>query len=240
MKLGDYMVLFVKGVIIGIGINISSISIGVLLLILNLYKKVIYNISNFKNFKNNFKYILAILLGIFVGFISGNKFINYMLVNANMPLMIFFIGLIYGGISLNIKNIKRNGNIFNFITMLISFILMLGLNFIVLRSSNVLTGLMSLFIPGLGISYLFDFISSGGINIINILLLLLGFIFISKVINYLLVKIKNIDFIILGLIMASIVMILYNTNLSFGFVSIVMSMFTFGWGFLLSKAIDKE
>lgn len=237
MKLADYMVLFVKGVIIGIGINIFSISFAVLLFVLNLYKRIINIFSSFDNFKSNFKSVLAVFLGIILGIISGYNFINYTLVKFNMPVMIFFIGFIYGGISLFIKDVKKDKNIYNFLIILISFILMVGLNFLIINSSsNVFLGLLSLFIPGINISFIYNI----SYSFINIVILIIGIILFSKIINYFINKFNKFNYIVLGFIMASIVMILYNTKLNLSFVSIIMSLFTFGWGFLLSKAIDRE
>ena len=43
----------------------------------------------------NFKSLLAVILGIILGIISGYNFINYTLIKFNMPVMIFFIGFMY-------------------------------------------------------------------------------------------------------------------------------------------------
>lgn len=237
MKLGDYFVLFVKGIIVGIGINIFSISFAALLFVLNLYKRTINIVSSFDSFKKNFKSLLAVILGIILGLISGYNFINYTLVKFNMPLMIFFIGFMYGGISLFIKDIKKDKGKYNLLLIFISFILMIGLNFLIINiSSNVFLGLLSLFIPGINISFIYNI----SYSFINIVILIIGIILFSKIINYFINKFNKFNYIVLGFVMASIVMILYNTKLSLSFVSIIMSLFTFGWGFLLSKAIDKE
>ena len=183
------MVLFVKGIIIGISINVLHVSFAVLFVILNLYDKLINIFTDNKNIINNVKYFLVLVFGIIVGFISGNNFINHFISNYNMPLMIFFVGLMYGGISLYTKKIRNKVNVFNIIACLVSFFVILLLNLDFFNISNIylksLFGILSFVVPGIKCSFLFDFID---LNFLNIIFLVISLFCIFLVIRFLLYK----------------------------------------------------
>ena len=64
------MILFIKGIIIGIGKIVPGVSGAVLAVILKVYDKGINAIVNFKNdIKNNIKFLICIGLGIGIGII---------------------------------------------------------------------------------------------------------------------------------------------------------------------------
>ena len=115
---------FFKGMLVGIGGISPGLSGSVLLVILGLYQKVINTIGNFfKDIKNNFKFLLPIVLGAGVGIILFSKIVDYLLGNFEMYTRFAFLGLILGTIPLFYKEVKKEG--FNkkyYINIVVSFI----------------------------------------------------------------------------------------------------------------------
>ena len=101
---------FIKGMLVGIGGISPGLSGSVLLVILGLYQKVINTIGNFfKDIKNNFKFLLPIVLGAGVGIILFSKIVDYLLGNFEMYTRFAFLGLILGTIPLFYKEVKKEG-----------------------------------------------------------------------------------------------------------------------------------
>lgn len=113
---------FLKGIVIGIGKIIPGVSGAVLALSMGIYDKSIYYLNNLtKNIKESLKYLVPIALGILLGIILFSKVINYFLSNYYLPTMLFFIGLIIGGIPLISKNVSKKDYLFTAITFVIFF-----------------------------------------------------------------------------------------------------------------------
>ena len=101
---------FFKGMLVGIGGISPGLSGSVLLVILGLYQMVINTIGNFfKDIKNNFKFLLPIVLGAGVGIILFSKIVDYLLGNFEMYTRFAFLGLILGTIPLFYKEVKKEG-----------------------------------------------------------------------------------------------------------------------------------
>lgn len=101
---------FFKGMLVGIGGISPGLSGSVLLVILGLYQKVINTIGNFfKDIKNNFKFLLPIVLGAGVGIVLFSKIVDYLLGNFEMYTRFAFLGLILGTIPLFYKEVKKEG-----------------------------------------------------------------------------------------------------------------------------------
>lgn len=104
----EYIILFLKGMLIGVANIIPGVSGGTLMITLGLYEKIIDVISHFiKNFKENLKFILPIGLGMVVSVLVLSKIISTCLEKYPFPTTFFFIGLILGGIPL-LWNRSRN------------------------------------------------------------------------------------------------------------------------------------
>ncbi len=95
------IILFLKGMIIGVANIIPGVSGGTLMITLGLYEEVIETISNFfKNFKKNLKFIIPIGIGMVFAIFLLSKLISFCLDRYPFPTTLFFIGLIIGGIPL--------------------------------------------------------------------------------------------------------------------------------------------
>ena len=101
---------FLKGIIVGIGGIAPGLSGSVLLVILGLYEKAVSAIGTlFKDFKNNVKFLLPLVLGFGVGVIIFSKIVDFLLVNYEMYTRYAFLGLVLGTIPLFYKEVKKNG-----------------------------------------------------------------------------------------------------------------------------------
>jgi len=101
------MILFIIGLIIGIGKVIPGVSGAMLAISLGVYEKAINSVTNFfHNPKNNLKFLTILGSGILLAIILGSKLIIYLLNNCYLVTMMFFIGLIISGVFSYSKNIK--------------------------------------------------------------------------------------------------------------------------------------
>ncbi len=205
---------FIKGFICGIGNIVPGLSGSAFLIILGVYEKCLNAISNiFKDFKNSFKYLFPIGLGIILGTLLFSNIINYMLTNYLMITSLVFTFFLLGTIpSLLKKSFKYGVKLSYFIPFFITFSLGIMLlfyknniiyninyNFINLFLSGFLISISTI-IPGISSTVLLNifgmyniYISSiSTLNISILLPIMLGFIacsyFLSKLISYL---IKN-------------------------------------------------
>ncbi len=97
----EYILLILKGMIIGVANIIPGVSGGTLMIILGLYEDVINTISHFfKNFKKNLKFIIPIAIGMLLSILLLSKVISVCLEKYPFPTTLFFIGLILGGLPL--------------------------------------------------------------------------------------------------------------------------------------------
>lgn len=89
------------GAIIGVANIIPGVSGGTMMVILNVFDKIVGAISSFrKNVKENILYLLPILIGAAAGILAFSKGITFMLDNYPMITNFFFIGLIVGSVPL--------------------------------------------------------------------------------------------------------------------------------------------
>lgn len=120
------IILFIKGLIIGIGKIIPGVSGALLAIILNVYNEGLNKIVNiFCDFKKNILYLITIGIGIITGIIIFSNIINYMLNNYYVITMLFFIGLILGGILNILKEVDKKDYIYTVITIIIFCIISL-------------------------------------------------------------------------------------------------------------------
>ena len=107
-----------KGFIIGIGKIIPGVSGALLAITLGVYDKALNAITNFfDNKKENTKLLITLAIGIILAILIFSKIINYALTKYFLITMLFFIGLIIGGIPNILKKVKTK----NWYIILISF-----------------------------------------------------------------------------------------------------------------------
>ena len=103
------MINFIKGFVIGIGKIVPGVSGAMLAISLGVYDKAIYYICNFKNdIKNSFKYLFPLGVGIIISIVLFSKVISLCLNKYYVITMLFFIGLIIGGIPDILNKVNKN------------------------------------------------------------------------------------------------------------------------------------
>lgn len=99
--------LVAKGFFIGVANIIPGVSGGTLAITLGIYEKIIESISHFfKNWKEHVAFLLPIGIGAILSLLLLSNVIGYSLENFPVPTVLFFIGLILGGIPLLMKKVK--------------------------------------------------------------------------------------------------------------------------------------
>ena len=154
----NYLILILKGMIIGLANVIPGVSGGTLMITLGIYEQVIDTISHiFSNLKKNLKFIIPLGIGIILALILFSKIIGLSLEKYPFATTLFFLGLILGGIPLIIKNMnkkKDSKKISNYIIAFLSFAFIIF--FAMLKSGNDVNlnnlsfgGLIILFLVGI-------------------------------------------------------------------------------------------
>lgn len=113
----------IKGFIIGTANIIPGLSGGTLMVVFNVYERLIEAVNIFP--KHPFKALLSIwdlILGMFLGLLLAFIFLSYTYEIFPLIFVLFFIGLVLGGAKTIIDKIKDKINIVNVIIFLISFI----------------------------------------------------------------------------------------------------------------------
>ncbi len=120
-----FIILVLKGMIIGLANIIPGVSGGTLMITLGIYEQVIDTISHFfTNFKKNLKFIIPLGIGMGLSLVLFSKLIGLSLDKFPFATTLFFLGLILGGIPLILKNMNKNNDskkISNYIIAFLSF-----------------------------------------------------------------------------------------------------------------------
>lgn len=130
------VILVFKGFLIGIGKIIPGVSGSLIAITLGVYDRLLEIIGKFyKNIKENIKFIFPLGFGIIMAIMSMSKVLSYLLNNYYVITMLFFIGLIMGGIPclINKKGGKKKINV---LCTIISFLLVLSIYFIKINDTN--------------------------------------------------------------------------------------------------------
>lgn len=150
------IVTIIKGFFIGIANIIPGVSGGTLMITLGIYEEIIDAISHFfKNFKKNIKLVALIGAGALLSIVLMSRVITYSLENFKFPTIIFFVGLILGGIPMlygKVKEKSKSGINYLCFALMFAFIMMLtfldgGMATADFSSMN-LGGYISLFLIG--------------------------------------------------------------------------------------------
>ena len=219
------MLLFCKGLLIGLAKVIPGVSGSLVAIRLNVYEKIIDSVNNiFNDFRSNIIFLFKIGLGILISIVFGSNIIMYFYNKYHLITMILFLILIITGIPMILKRVN------NYYVVILSFLLYLMLLLIPkieVSHNYYYIGFIEAFttiIPGISGTALFislglyeDYLSLFS-NLylfeFNKILpfsigLLIGGILIIRFINYCFKKYKeNTYSAILGLVLGSIVMMI--------------------------------
>ena len=261
------IILMLKGFIIGLCKIIPGVSGSLVALNLGIYENLIYSISNFfKDIKGNFTFLSTIGIGIFLSIIIGSNIISYFLNNHFFITMIVFIGLLIGSTINILKNTKNKKE---YIITIITFILMFSLFFIKNDGQYVYTNSLinNLYIILLGFIdaattiipavsgtaifmilgsyniYLLIFsnpLSNMKLTILFFMGLFIGIILVSKLMNNLLQKKKEIIYpIINGFFLSSILFLLIETLKKLENNNVLIIFFAFFLSYKIGKLCNK-
>lgn len=125
------LLLVLKGFFMGIANVIPGVSGGTIAIILGIYEQFINSISNLlKNLKENLKFLIPVFIGMGLAIITTSKVISYSYDEFPLPTLMFFVGLVFGGIPMLMKNVKgKKGskNTSNYVIFLLTFSLVIFL-----------------------------------------------------------------------------------------------------------------
>lgn len=99
--------LFLEGFIVGLGKIIPGVSGSVMAICFGIYERIVSSISNFKEFKNNYKFMAIVGSGVFLAILVGSKMIRFLLINCFVYTMMLFIGMMIPGVLSLFKNVKN-------------------------------------------------------------------------------------------------------------------------------------
>ena len=104
------MLLFLKGIVVGIGGVAPGLSGSVLLIIFGLYRQTLDHLGTvLKDFKRKIRFLLPLLLGMGVGVLLFSNVIDLCLERFEMPTRFCFLGLILGTLPMVWKEVRRDG-----------------------------------------------------------------------------------------------------------------------------------
>ena len=205
-----YIILAIKGFFMGIANIIPGVSGGTIALILGIYEELVERVSNlFKNFIDNMKFIIPIVIGILSSIVIMSGLIKSSYDNFPLPTMMFFVGLVLGGIPMlygKVKGQKDSKKPVNFVIFLITFSLVIFMSLSdLLLKTNTVVDFSNLSILGYVLVFIVGIIAAGTMVIPGIsgslVLMLLGYYY--PIINSIhdLVKFKDIfsNIVVLGI-----------------------------------------
>ena len=130
------VLLVIKGFFVGIANIIPGVSGGTLAITLGIYEELIEAISHFfKKIKSNIKFLIPIGIGAFTAIVIGSRIIEISLEKYTLPTLLFFTGLILGGMPMLFGKIKKNIRGSHALIFLAPFVVVIGIMF--LKSGNV-------------------------------------------------------------------------------------------------------
>lgn len=155
----EKLILFIKGIVLGVAFVIPGVSGGTLAVLLGIYEELIEAASNFyksiADFKKYFMYLLPIGLGIIFSVAVFAKLIKFGLEKSPIITILIFLGMIIGGIPALVRNVKGTKiNLKDMTLMLVGLIIVISMLIFHKSNSNVvltnmsITGYITLFLVG--------------------------------------------------------------------------------------------
>ena len=141
-KLKENLTIILKGYIIGSSMSVPGVSGGTMAILLGIYNKLISSISNFlKDIKGNILFLLKFCIGAGAGIGSLSFLIKWMLEKIPLPISVFFLGAVIGGIPALYKKTKESSlRISSGIYFLLGLLIVISIGFIPEGSLNISTG----------------------------------------------------------------------------------------------------
>ena len=134
MRLKDYIVVFLKGVLLGLlSLGIPGVSASTVGIIVGIYFLMVESIANiFKNFKTNVKFLLSLSLGYGVGAVGAAFSVTVLFRFFPFAVACVIIGIILGSIINSVSKLKGDfKSLVNWIVFFAVFILLGVYNFVI-------------------------------------------------------------------------------------------------------------
>lgn len=155
----EKLILFIKGIVLGVAFVIPGVSGGTLAVLMGIYEELIEAASNFyksiADFKKYIMYLLPIGLGVVFSVAVFAKLIKFGLDKAPIITILIFLGMIIGGIPALVRNVKGTKiNLKDMTLMLVGLIIVISMLIFHKSNSNVvltnmsITGYITLFLIG--------------------------------------------------------------------------------------------
>ena len=261
--------LFIKAFLVGIGKIIPGVSGAMLAINFNIYERLLDSLTNFfSNYKENIKFLLIFGFAMMLAIVLGSNIIMYLLSNYKFVTMMFFLGLIIGGVYNFSENIKFNyRSIIIAIVVISLFTFVTTFNITINNKSNIIffvggiIEILASIIPGISatsllmmlgiyddvikmVSMSFNYyyvVNNINIYISYILGMFLSFIISVFLINYLIKKYRNQSYIVIFIL--SIISIIYLIKMIFliktSILTFIIGVMFLVLGLLLSCILDK-
>lgn len=101
-----------KGVVIGIANAIPGVSGGTMMVIMKVFDRLMGAVSlNLKKLKENFVFLLTILIGMAIGIILTSKVLNICFENYFVQTQFFFMGVVLGSLPMIYKEATKEGKL---------------------------------------------------------------------------------------------------------------------------------
>ena len=225
--------LFIKGLIIGIGKILPGVSGSLIAISMKVYTPLLESISNFfKNSKKNLKFLFPILSGIIISVILFSNIIRILINKYYFTVLLFFIGLIIGSTDFSFEEFKNKkiSKFLIFMFLFLSIILINKMSFNIKLNDNFLTYIilgiieaLSTIIPGISGTAIFivlkkydlilEILSNPFKNFLILIPFIVGIIIgviaISKIILYVLKKHPVIFMVIIKALTFSTLFLMY-------------------------------
>ncbi len=125
------LIIVLKGFILGIANIIPGVSGGTLAITLGIYEKLLSIINHFKDeFKKNIKFLIYLAIGIVIAILVFSNIISICLDKYTFATILFFIGIILGGLPKLFNKVKDKFNINNLLVLIITFSIVIFMKFI--------------------------------------------------------------------------------------------------------------
>ncbi len=145
----EKLILFIKGIVLGVAFVIPGVSGGTLAVLMGIYEELIEAASNFyksiADFKKYIMYLLPIGLGVVFSVAVFAKLIKFGLDKAPIITILIFLGMIIGGIPALVRNVKgTKTNLKDMTLMLVGLIIVISMLIFHKSNSNVVLTNMSI------------------------------------------------------------------------------------------------
>lgn len=140
--------LFLKGILIGIGKMLPGISGGMIAVMLGVYDKGLFSLFHWKE-KESIQFLFILGSGILVSMIFSSQFLLKLFSQYYLPTMLFFLGLLVGTLPIFLKEVEKTKS--SFVLIFLAFLFMTFLSFCKFDYTVTVKGLkgsISLFLVG--------------------------------------------------------------------------------------------